>query len=64
VSIKKHFTVTLVKKIGHILYHDFVRKVVKDLVNNDKEDWDEKFLECLDRLVERLTYLDKGKKSE
>lgn len=63
-NIKKHFTITLSKKLGHIFYHDLLRKIVKELVNDDKEDWDEKFLEGLDRLVEKLTRLDKGKQDE
>ena len=63
-NFKKYFTIQFVKNLARVAYHDFVRNIVKDLVNDDDEDWDEKFLESLDKLVEKLTRTKRFKKGE
>ena len=47
----------LLKKVGRLLYDNVLRNIIKDLIDNPKSDWDEKFLNSLDKLIEKLTEL-------
>ena len=60
-NYKKYFSSQLLKKLGKLLYHDLLRKIIVDLIDDPNEDWDETFLKSLDKLVNKLTKTNRSK---
>ena len=56
-NYKKYFTIELAKKVGRLLYDEVFRNLIKEFVDNPKADWDEKFLDSLDKLIDKVTEL-------